>query len=213
VCPSDNPYFNTKKCINCTEEQPLFNHTSKLCTKCLPTEVYSPSTRLCEINYPVVTLTNMSAGNLVRLTSSFESIVTQNERVLSGNPKASVCPPDSPYAGRDGCMACSDSTPLFDFTSKECTSCKDTETYNPKLYRCEETVYLTNLNSSSLINPPEPIEKLQQDQKNQLERSPRYKVCTDPTPFSNLTGCVGCPESSASLFDMTELKCVGCHEN
>lgn len=191
----------------------MFNYTSKLCTKCLTTEVYSPSTRLCEINYPVVFLTNVSAGNLVGLTSSLESIVTQNERILKGNPKAYLCSADTPYAGKESCIACRDSTPLFDMTTKECTSCKETETYNPKLYRCEETVYFTNLDSANLANLPEPLEKLKEKLKASLDRSPRFKVCQDPTPFANKTACIGCTESNAPLFDMTELKCVGCRDN
>ncbi len=33
-CPASQPYFNNKSCINCTIEFPLFNFTTKTCTKC-----------------------------------------------------------------------------------------------------------------------------------------------------------------------------------
>lgn len=75
VCPIDKPFFDGRQCIACSRVQPLFNHTSKMCTRCLTKEVYNPTARICEVYYPTVSLTNTNAGNLVGVLSTLDSIL------------------------------------------------------------------------------------------------------------------------------------------
>lgn len=92
VCPTEKPYFNEQRCMSCGDSQPLFNHTSKQCTKCLPKEVYNPSLHVCEHFFEPVQLTNINAGNIIDLIGTIDSINDKQQSIISKNPKASICP-------------------------------------------------------------------------------------------------------------------------
>jgi len=52
-------------------------------------------------------------------------------------------------------------------TELKCVGCKDSETYNPKLYRCEATVLLHNFKAGKFVNLPDLLENLLESQKTQ----------------------------------------------
>ena len=61
-CPNEQPYFNGKECIGCSQPTPLFSLDDQLCSKCSTGKIYSVETRTCvEVSYA----TSPNALNLV----------------------------------------------------------------------------------------------------------------------------------------------------
>jgi hypothetical protein len=112
------------------------------------------------------------------------------------NTVVSACPSAYPFYSNNQCINCLSPTPLFNYSSQQCTTCPTGANYIPDQHIClsPQVVYVTNLpaSSNSLILPNNvTISDLQSQQQNSSSTQ-LITQCPIDKPFYNNQSCINC---------------------
>lgn len=212
VCQDPTPFANKTGCMSCSENSAnLFDMTELKCIGCRDNETYNSRSYRCE---STMLLNNFNAGKFINLPDSLDNLLKSQKTQTDSSPRYKVCDEQTPYVTKDGCTSCKDAgAPLFDFSTSKCAACTEKSIYNSRSSRCEVIVMLTNLTANKIVDLTDSMESLEKEQQAKLDSSPRYKVCSDPTPYYNGSECIACTDKSKPLFSFKYGKCGNCRRN
>lgn len=128
MCPLEKPFANKFfVCISCPESDPLFDISTRQCTRCKDETIYDQELSRCIGKF----ITNPNAPNLYFKGVSKQKYLEEYNALKSRYPNLTDCPAEAPYFNGENCVSCAQSTPIFSVTTKMCGQCPVGKVYDP----------------------------------------------------------------------------------
>lgn len=186
-CPPTQPFYNGTACISCPASDPLYNISSRTCTRCPPNTEFIITSHSCD---KIANVSNVAAYTQQSILGSFPP-QTQYDV---------PCPPSTPILYNGSCVEaqCPSAYPILNASNLVCLTCPSNSVYNATKRTCD-----------LLVSPPTGSNPLGQD-RTIGKLQPTAVPCPQESPFFNGTACINCTDPTP-LFNATSLSCTsGC---